>query len=109
MRSATQTCLSTVAQAEVRTTPSYTLTEVSKHCTPQDCWLIVHSRVYDVSRWVPHHPGGSLIYVRAGEDCSYLFDAYHPLSARYLPDTYKRLNHIHDLPELQLWSRMRHT
>ena len=82
MRSAAQTCM--VAQADVCSTSSYTLNEVSVHCTPQDCWLVVHGKVYDVTRWVQHHPGGTLIYVRAGEDCSYLFDAYHPVSARYL-------------------------
>ena len=82
MRTTTQTCLSTAAQADACPTTSYTLTEVSKHCTPQDCWLIVRGKVYDVTRWVAFHPGGSLIYVRAGEDCTYLFDAYHPLTAK---------------------------
>ena len=85
MRSATEISLSTIAQAATETCPTpsyYTFSEVSKHCTPQDCWLIIHNKVYDVSSWVSRHPGGSLIYVRSGEDCSYLFDAYHPLSAR---------------------------
>ena len=62
--------------------PSYSLEEVGKHNTPQDCWLLVHGKVYDVSAWVPRHPGGSLIHLKAGGDCSQLFDAYHPLSAR---------------------------
>ena len=83
MRAGTETCLTTVdAQTDACSTPFYTLTEVSQHCTPQDCWLIIHGKVYDVTSWVPRHPGGSLIHVRSGEDCSYLFDAYHPLSAR---------------------------
>lgn len=55
------------------------------HNTPQDCWLLVHGRVYDVSEWVSRHPGGSLIYLKAGGDCSQLFDSYHPLSARCGP------------------------
>ncbi|CAK0758443.1 hypothetical protein CVIRNUC_002620 [Coccomyxa viridis] len=88
MRTTTQTCLSTAAQAGACPTTSYTLSEVSKHCTPQDCWMVVHGKVYDVTRWVAFHPGGSLIYVRAGEDCTYLFDAYHPLSARRVLDKY---------------------
>ena len=31
---------------------------------------------------VPLHPGGPLIYVAAGKDCTQLFDAYHPLHVR---------------------------
>lgn len=65
--------------ASVKTIP---LREVARHCTPEDCWLLVHGRIYDVTTWVPLHPGGALIYVKAGGDCSQLFDAYHPLSAR---------------------------
>ena len=33
-------------------------------------------------RRVPQHPGGPLIYVAAGKDCTQLFDAYHPLRVR---------------------------
>jgi Cytochrome b5-like Heme/Steroid binding domain len=39
-------------------------------------------QVYDVTRWVPHHPGGHLITIQAGRDCTQLFDSYHPASAR---------------------------
>ena len=28
---------------------------------------------------MPHHPGGPLIHVHAGRDCTHLFDSYHPL------------------------------
>ena len=31
---------------------------------------------------MPQHPGGPLIYVAAGKDCTQLFDAYHPLRVR---------------------------
>ncbi|CAL5227084.1 g9990 [Coccomyxa viridis] len=89
MRVGTETCLTTVAaQTDACSTPFYTLTEVSQHCTPQDCWLIIHGKVYDVTSWIPRHPGGSLIHVRSGEDCSYLFDAYHPLSARLFLESF---------------------
>jgi cytochrome b involved in lipid metabolism len=61
---------------------TFSIREVARHNTPEDCWLLVHGRIYDVTAWVPQHPGGALIYVKAGGDCSQLFDAYHPLSAR---------------------------
>lgn len=54
-----------------------TLQEVASHCTKDDCWVIVHGDVYDVTAYVPRHPGGALIYVKAGGDCSQLFDSYH--------------------------------
>ncbi len=31
---------------------------------------------------VPKHPGGSLIHVKAGQDCTQLFESYHPLYVR---------------------------
>lgn len=76
------------ASAESRLTPddanlkAFSLEEVAKHNGPADCWVIVRGRVYDVTAWVPKHPGGDLIFVKAGKDCTQLFDSYHPLSAR---------------------------
>ena len=39
--------------AEVRT---YTLEEVAKHNTQQDCWMAIEGKVYDLSTYVPKHP-----------------------------------------------------
>eukprot|EP00249_Psilotum_nudum_P001063 c13352_g1_i2 orf=239-1666(+) len=55
---------------------------IRRHCKPGDCWLIIWGKVYDVTSWVPHHPGGSFIYMRAGQDVTQLFDSYHPLWVR---------------------------
>ena len=60
----------------------FSLEEVAQHNSPTDCWLIVRRKVYDVTSWVPRHPGGDLIFVKAGRDCTHLFDSYHPLSTR---------------------------
>jgi len=65
----------------------FSLKEVSCHSTPADCWIVVRGKVYDVSRWVPHHPGGPLIYVAAGKDCTQLFESYHPLAVSGLLPT----------------------
>lgn len=37
----------------------YTKTEVSKHCTPRDGWIIIDAAVYDVSKFYDLHPGSS--------------------------------------------------
>eukprot|EP00897_Mesotaenium_endlicherianum_P005034 jgi/Mesen1/4559/ME000232S03817 len=52
---------------------------IALHDKPDDCWLIIGGKVYDVTSWVPKHPGGSLIYVNAGRECTQLFESYHPL------------------------------
>jgi cytochrome b involved in lipid metabolism len=48
------------------------------------CAILVcdHTQVYDVTSWISKHPGGDLITLRGGKDCTVLFDSYHPLSAR---------------------------
>ena len=76
-------CHEDVSGAEVGTSPnSFTADEVAEHNSPSDCWLLIHGKVYDVTDWVPNHPGGSMIFVRAGGDCSQLFDSYHPVTTR---------------------------
>ena len=62
---------------------AFTLADVSKHSTADDCWVIVHGKVYDVTSFVPRHPGGAMIYVKAGGECSQLFDGYHSARARF--------------------------
>lgn len=58
--------------------------ELSRHRTPDDAWLAYKGRVYDVSNW-EDHPGGSVIYTHAGDDCTDIFTAFHPAAAmKYL-------------------------
>jgi len=56
------------------------LEELSKHRTPNDAWLSYKGKVYDVSNW-EDHPGGSVIFTHAGDDCTDVFAAFHPMSA----------------------------
>ena len=63
---------------------THSLASVSKHNKPNDCWVIIREKVYNVTAWVPQHPGGALIYINAGKDCTQLFDSYHPLYVRYV-------------------------
>ena len=59
----------------------YTWDEVVKHDKVHDCWLVIHGKVYDVTEWVPHHPGGKLIYDGAGGDCGGGGGSSHRLSS----------------------------
>ena len=50
--------------------------EVKKHSSPQDGWLVHSNKVYDVSNWYSH-PGGGVIFTHAGDDCTDIFAAFH--------------------------------
>ncbi|QDZ24403.1 fatty acid desaturase [Chloropicon primus] len=57
---------------------SFTVEEVRKHNTSKDLWFIIQGQVYDVTKFVPRHPGGSIIFVKPGGDVTQLFYSYHP-------------------------------
>ena len=54
---------------------SFTLEEVAQHNTAQDCWIIVHGRVYNVTD-IPCHGGSteSMILQSCGTDITALWD-----------------------------------
>ncbi len=58
-------------QAEVKL---YTAAEVAAHKTPDDCWFIIHGKVYNVSGSGDKHPGGESIYQGCGIDATQLFE-----------------------------------
>ncbi|CRG86286.1 L-lactate dehydrogenase (cytochrome) [Talaromyces islandicus] len=52
--------------------------ELKKHSTSGDCWIAVHSRVYDVTNFLGEHPGGSAIILKyAGDDATQAYDEVH--------------------------------
>ncbi|XP_028305006.1 fatty acid 2-hydroxylase [Gouania willdenowi] len=49
----------------------FTEGEVSRHCTKDSCWVLLGTRVYDVTAFLRMHPGGeALILSRSGRDIS---------------------------------------
>lgn len=60
--------------------------EVKKHRTPQDAWMVIKGKVYDVSSW-SDHPGGNVIFTTVGEDATDVFAAFHAgTSYSFLPE-----------------------
>ncbi|KAL2200462.1 FMN-dependent dehydrogenase-domain-containing protein [Corynascus similis CBS 632.67] len=62
--------------------------EVAKHNKSDDCWVIVHGRAYDVTEFLPEHPGGTKIILKyAGKDATEEFEPIHPPDTleKYLP------------------------
>lgn len=56
--------------------------ELKAHDKEGDLWVSIHGKVYDVTEWLPKHPGGDLPLLNlAGQDVTDVFIAYHPGSA----------------------------
>jgi len=69
-----------VDNKEVVTTKTFTLDEVGRHNTPDDCWLIIDEKVYDVSDYGTDHPGGDTVYEGCGKDATTKFETSPPHS-----------------------------
>ncbi|KAL9245213.1 hypothetical protein vseg_018889 [Gypsophila vaccaria] len=65
-----------------KTNNSITSEELKTHNKKGDLWISILGKIYDVSDWANHHPGGDLplIYF-SGQDCTDVFLTYHPVSA----------------------------
>jgi len=67
----------------------YTMEEVAKHNTKDDCWVVVSGEVLDVTAFLPEHPGGEkAILLYAGKDATEEFNMLHDpkVIPRYAPD-----------------------
>lgn len=59
--------------------PQVTMEEVAKHNSLTDMWIVVESRVYDVTKWFKSHPGGyGPLLGMAGKDATDMFSNFHP-------------------------------
>ncbi|ONM41438.1 Delta(8)-fatty-acid desaturase 2 [Zea mays] len=77
-------------KASEKTTKRVTSAEMARHCGEGDVWVAVQGKVYDVTAWLPHHPGGDLpLLSLAGQDVTDAFVAYHPASAWRVLDRYR--------------------
>lgn len=68
---------------------TYTMDDVAKHNSEQDCWLVIDNKVYDVTSFIPVHPGGKEILEGCGKDATSLFQGesehQEKNAAMYLP------------------------
>jgi len=56
----------------------WSLDEVRKHNTPEDAWMVLRGKVYNVTPYLRYHPGGvDTILKAAGTDGTALFDKFH--------------------------------
>jgi len=60
--------------------PLCTLDDVAKHNKEDDAWIILDGLVYDVTKFIPDHPGGEIILKGlAGMDATIPFTQFHPV------------------------------
>ncbi|CAH2092919.1 unnamed protein product [Euphydryas editha] len=53
--------------------------ELATHNTEKDAWLAIRGRVYNITYYLPYHPGGPEELLKgAGIDATELFDKVHP-------------------------------
>jgi len=75
-------------------TTEITAAEVAQHNSPSDCWMIINGKVYDVTSYVPRHPGGAAeIQQGCGTDATQLFatqggEGSHSQNAEAILDTF---------------------
>eukprot|EP00743_Colponemidia_sp_Colp-15_P002997 GILK01003240.1.p1 GENE.GILK01003240.1~~GILK01003240.1.p1 ORF type:complete len:821 (+),score=102.64 GILK01003240.1:58-2520(+) len=61
---------------------SFCVAEVQKHNSANDCWLIIHDKVYNVTSWMNTHPGGKdVLLLMGGKDATQIVESYHVLSS----------------------------
>ena len=52
--------------------------EVSKHNTQEDCWIVIENQVWDITKFAPTHPGGgAIIWKYAGHDGTIAYSSIH--------------------------------
>jgi fatty acid desaturase/predicted heme/steroid binding protein len=68
----------------------FTMKELSKHNTKDDAWVCIERKIYNLSKYLEYHPGGTLpILNLAGKDATDVFTNFHPAIAyEKLPSYY---------------------
>lgn len=74
------------------TTTAYSMADIAKHANRSDCWTAVAGKVYDVTTFIPSHPGGEEIVKVCGKDGTRLFsseDEHAEQNAQVVLDAYQ--------------------
>ncbi|XP_066980371.1 cytochrome b5-like isoform X1 [Macrobrachium rosenbergii] len=68
----------------------FTLAEVAQHNTSESCYMVIHDKVYDVTKFLDEHPGGEEVLLeQAGGNTTEAFeDVGHSTDARTMMADY---------------------
>jgi cytochrome b involved in lipid metabolism len=57
---------------------SYSMAQVKRHKTARDCWSVVGRSVYNLTAWIPKHPGGrGTVTAMCGKKATKSFNSQH--------------------------------
>lgn len=71
----TDTTATTAPVTPTGTNKTYSASEIAKHNSDGDCWLIINNNVYSVGSFMDRHPGGAeLILPYCGQEATQAFD-----------------------------------
>jgi len=62
--------------------------EFHEHNKPNDIWLLINGKIYDVTEFVSIHPGGDKIFLALGKDSSKFFNSLHSIHAKTIMKQY---------------------
>lgn len=65
-RNEKSTLLLKKTMSEATELKAYTLADVSSHNNESSCWVVIHGKVYDVTKYLEDHPGGEDVLLGVG-------------------------------------------
>lgn len=74
--------------ASKQASKTVSLEEFAKHNQKSDCWIAINGKVYDVTEFIPNHPGGQPPLIRhAAHDATKIYENLHPKGTieKFLP------------------------
>ncbi|KAG5042708.1 hypothetical protein JHK87_006623 [Glycine soja] len=85
----------------------FSLAEVSQHNNAKDCWLVIHGKVYNVTKFLEDHPGGDEVLLSStGKDATNDFeDIGHSTSAVAMMDEF----YVGDIDTSTIPSKVKYT
>lgn len=82
VRGATQSGLAEATSSSA-VADGITRADVAMHASRESCWSIISGNVYDLTSWVPQHPGGEGAILKiCGTDGSVAYDGKHGGAAK---------------------------
>lgn len=64
----------TTDEQAIKSSQTFDMSTVAAHNSRNDCWTVINGKVYDITRYVRAHPGGTEILRACGIDGSSLFN-----------------------------------